>query len=391
MKAVVMAAGKGTRMEPLTCTRPKPMLPVANRPFLTHVLDEFLGIVSEAIIVIHPEDTKTPTLGAAYKAIALSYIVQEKQLGTGHALLCARDVITDRFLLVNGDNLFSHDDITTICSLETGLLASYKTDLSAYGALISKGKYLQEIREKSVSGPGYSNAGLYILTPDIFSFTPSLSPRGEYELTDMLNAYGKKKPLTIVSAKEQHYSITYPWDLLEVNQYLLNKIKESAIEANVKGPVAIEGVVIIGKGTEIDAFATVKGPCVIGINCKLGPQTYIRPYTSVGDECIINCEVKNSILYNNAKSTHSSSHLLDSIIGENTNIGANTITANLRHDGQNVLSEVKGKLIDTGLKKFGAIIGDDVHTGIGTGIRPGRKLWHGTTTLEHEVVTKDKH
>ncbi len=391
MKAIIMAAGKGSRMEPLTCTRPKSMVQVTNKPFLMNMLDELESLVDEAVVIIHKYDKITPELGKAYKSLTLSYMVQEAQLGTGHALLCAMDAVKSRFLLLNGDCIVPKADLALVSSVEIGLLAREEKDLSPFGAVISDGRYLSEIREKSVSGPGNSNAGVYVLDPDIFSYVPPLSPRKEYELTDMLNAYARQKKLEVLHAKEKHHSITYPWDLLALNQYILDKVPHSQIDGIVKPPIAMEGIIVVGKGTIIDTFATLKGPCIIGENCRLGPHTYIRPYTAIGNNCHINCEVKNSIIYDNVNSVHSSSHILDSIVGKSTNIGAGTITANLRHDGRNVLSEINFRLIDTGLRKLGAIIGDNVHTGIGTAIRPGRKLWPNTTTLEHEVVKKDKH
>ena len=79
----------------------------------------------------------------------------------------------------------------------------------------------------------------------------------------------------------------------------------------------------------------------------------------------------------------------DRVIGEKANLDCGTITANYRHDGKNHRSQVKDDLVDTGRRKLGAIIGDDVHTGINTSIYPGRKLWPRTSTLPGAVVTED--
>jgi bifunctional UDP-N-acetylglucosamine pyrophosphorylase/glucosamine-1-phosphate N-acetyltransferase len=99
-------------------------------------------------------------------------------------------------------------------------------------------------------------------------------------------------------------------------------------------------------------------------------------------------EVKNSILMDRAATPHLS-YVGDSVIGERSNLGAGTITANVRHDGKNVMSAVKGAQVDSGRRKLGAIIGDDVHTGINTSIYPGRKLWPNTSTYPGEVVRRD--
>lgn len=392
MKAVILAAGKGTRMEPLSCARSKPMIPVANKPFLMHVFDTLEGLVDEVFIVVHKEDTKTLSFGKLYRSLSLSYIVQEEQLGTGHALLCAKEHLTRPFLVVNGDCLFPQEDLA-LCITEPSILVREVNDLSRYGAVFQdgSGKLTSILEKPEEGGAGYANAGVYMLTPDIFSFSPSLSPRREYEITDMLNAYAKQYSMLVVSAQKKHYSITYPWDLLSLNQYFLSQISAQEIFGDIELPCKITGPVIIGKKTKVNAFAVIKGPCIIGENCEIGEDAHIRPYSSIGDNCRINCEVKNSLIYAGVKSGHRQSSLLDSIIDEKTNIGADTITANLRHDEQTIKSMIKGKLVDTGLRKLGAILGHHVHTGIGTKIRPGRKLWPGTTTIENEVVTKDKH
>ena len=83
------------------------------------------------------------------------------------------------------------------------------------------------------------------------------------------------------------------------------------------------------------------------------------------------------------------SYVGDSIVGEGVNVGAGFITANLRHDGKNVLSMVKGKLVDTGMKKFGAVIADGVKTGINTSVYPGRKIWPGKNSMIGEIIKKD--
>ena len=135
----------------------------------------------------------------------------------------------------------------------------------------------------------------------------------------------------------------------------------------------------------------IEGNVMIGKDCKIGPNAYIRDGTTIGDGCHVGAsvELKNMILMDNSNIPHLS-YIADSVIGEKCNLGAGTITSNLRHDNNNVKSVVKDKLIDTGRRKLGVIIGDNVHTGINTSFYPGRKLWPNTTTLPGEIIKKDK-
>ena len=129
---------------------------------------------------------------------------------------------------------------------------------------------------------------------------------------------------------------------------------------------------------------------VIGTNCKIGPNCYIRGNTSIGDGCHIgqSVEIKNCVILSKTNVGHLS-YVGDSVLGERVNFGAGTTTSNLRHDGKNHRSEVNGRVIDTGRRKFGTIVGDRVHTGINTSIYPGRKFWPDTTTLPGEIVRRD--
>ena len=189
---------------------------------------------------------------------------------------------------------------------------------------------------------------------------------------------------------EDSILIQYPWHLLSVNEMIVGEIDCDSLKGTVREGVTIDGHLILGEGSVILPGVYIEGNVVIGENCKIGPNCYFRGTTSVGDGCHVGqaVEVKNSILMDGVSAGHLS-YIGDSIVGENTNFGAGTITANFRHDGQNHKSMVEEKLIDTGRRKFGAIIGDYVHTGIHTSIYPGRKIWPHKSTLPGDIVQKD--
>lgn len=195
----------------------------------------------------------------------------------------------------------------------------------------------------------------------------------------------------IVPVDAKSLIIKYPWDFLKVNEEVVSELKENKIKGIVRQGVNIDGVVEIGEGTVLLPGVYIEGNAAIGKNCKIGPNCYIRGNTHIGNGCHIGqaVEIKNSIILDKASIGHLS-YVGDSIIAEKTNLGAGTITANLRHDGKNHGSLVNGKSMDTGRRKLGVIVGEEVHTGINTTLYPGRKLWPHTSTLPGEIVKTDK-
>lgn len=160
---------------------------------------------------------------------------------------------------------------------------------------------------------------------------------------------------------------------MEANEILLKEHTEDyLVEGEVENTVTVKPPVRLGKGSILRAGTYVEGPAVIGENCDVGPNSYIRPFTSIGDKCRVGnaCEIKNSILMHNTRVPHLS-YVGDSIIGENVNFGAGTITANLRLDEKPIYVTVKGQRVNSERKKLGALVGDNVKTGIGVTIMPG--------------------
>ena len=188
----------------------------------------------------------------------------------------------------------------------------------------------------------------------------------------------------------QSFAITYAWDLLRANVEVMTVRKHYVQESGAHASLYVDGRLQVGKGTKILPGVVIEGDVIIGDHCKVGPNCYIRGSTSIGDKCHVGqaVEIKNSILLPGTNVGHLS-YLGDSILGEKVNFGAGTITSNLRHDGGAHRSPVAGRMVDTGRRKLGAIVGDGVHTGIHTSLYPGRKLWPKTTTLPGAVVDKD--
>lgn len=191
-------------------------------------------------------------------------------------------------------------------------------------------------------------------------------------------------------AATESFLIVHPWDLLRANELYVGSLTEPKNEGDIHPAAVIEGIVHLGPGSRILPGVYIEGNAVIGSNCKIGPNCYIRGATSIGDKCHVGqaVEIKNSLILSNTAIGHLS-YVGDSVVGEKVNFGAGTITSNFRHDGKTHRTMFDGGLIDTGRRKFGAIIGNGVHTGIHTSIYPGRKLAAGTSTRPGEIVIKD--
>jgi UDP-N-acetylglucosamine diphosphorylase/glucosamine-1-phosphate N-acetyltransferase len=373
MECVVLAAGEGKRMRPLTVKRPKVMLPLANRPMMEHLVlaTRVAGIKDFIFVVGYGEREIRRYFGDGSEfGINVTYVTQHRQHGTADAVRSVKGLVTEPFLLMNGDMILKSEDIADFCKCKTPCMGISTTDHPEdYGVVLVEGDRVTSLEEKSKQPKSnLINAGAYLFSTDIFDRVDMVRPsaRGELELTDALGGL-------ITERKLGSYRLSYwmdighPWDMLDANATLLHQIN-GGNTGTIEDGVTIHGSVVINTGSIIRAGSYIEGPCMIGKNCRIGPHAYIRGSTSIGDDCHIgHCtEIKNSIIMPGTKIPHFN-YLGDSVIGSNCNFGAGTKGANLRNDHANV--RICGK--DTRRKKFGAVIGDNVQFGINCSINVG--------------------
>jgi bifunctional UDP-N-acetylglucosamine pyrophosphorylase/glucosamine-1-phosphate N-acetyltransferase len=381
LKAVILAAGEGNRMRPLTANRPKVMLPIANKPILEHLLTEVkgAGIADFIFIVGYCDEQVRRHFGQGEKwGVKIAYAEQRKQLGTADAIRLVEGMVDESFLVINGDVIVNRRDIMKLMKNARNAMSIIEVkDPRGLGIVELSGRKVVGIYEKTERPPTLmANAGLYLFTPEVFAAAARTekSPRGEYEITDTLKILMKSRAGLHYHRLESWLDLSYPWDLLPANETMLaglNARNLGEAEANVvlKGPVAI------GKGTVVKSGTYIEGPVIIGDDCRIGPNCYIRPSTTIGHGCHIGAsvEVKNSIIMNGTDFPHLS-YVGDSVVGTDCNFGAGTKIANLRLDKQSI--RVAG--IDTGRRKLGAIIGDNVETGVNTSINCGTMVGNNT-------------
>lgn len=391
MRTIVLAAGEGKRMRPLTANRPKPMLPVAGKPILEHLVAQCVaeGVRDLTLLVGYKHEAVRAHFGdgAAWGA-RIRYAVQDPPRGTGDAVRHAG--ADGPFLLLHGDLLLPHGSVRRLLDAPgDAMLAARAPDASPYGALDVAQGHLREVREKAPqAGPGLVNAGAFKFDRGLAAELDALkpSPRGELEFTDALMALVRQGRAPRIVEAEGWRDLAHPWDLLAANEALLRDLK-GEVRGIVEPGAHLHGEIRVAEGARVRSGAYIEGPVTIGAGADVGPNCFVRPFTAIGARCRVGnaCEVKASILMDGAHVGHLS-YVGDSVLGERVNLGAGTITANLRHDNANVKAKWYGQRLDTGRRKLGAILGDDVHTGIGTRLNVGVVLGAGATTKPGEVV-----
>src|SRR5438094_5512 len=382
MKAVVLAAGEGTRMRPLTANLPKPLLPVAGKPFLRHTL-EALGAAGarEIAILIGWQGHRIRERFGDGKALGLTleYEEQGERLGTAHAIGCMRKHVDGTFLSVNGDVVASAPALSELLAFHQKVRGPIMAlaevpNPRAFGVVEMKDGKVAALEEKPRQPKSnLINAGIYVFDEDIFPLIDSTpkSPRGEYEITDTIRMLMAKREVYGFRLPGEWIDVGRPWDLLRANTALLTPLK-GANHGHLDPGATLVGEVLVEEGATVRRGSYIEGPTIVGADAEIGPNCYIRPSTSIGPKAKVGnaCEVKNSILMASAHVPHQN-YVGDSILGERCNLGAGTKVANLRLDEDAVKVVFRGVEIDTGLRKLGVIMGDDVKVGINASIDAG--------------------
>jgi bifunctional UDP-N-acetylglucosamine pyrophosphorylase/glucosamine-1-phosphate N-acetyltransferase len=386
MKALILAAGEGTRLRPLTSNTPKPLLLVAGKPYLSHLFSSLkaAGIEDIALLVGFKSNRIKERYGeGSSEGIRITYLEQKERLGTANAIGVAEEVMNEDFVCINGDVVLSEKDIVAVVEANRrhhGMIMATVAvdDPTRFGVIEeSQGKMVRIVEKPKVAPSNMINAGLFVFTPQVFDYIrkTSKSSRGEYEITDTLNMMAPTIDINIHRLQGPWMDVGRPWDLLKANEILMAGM-ERRIEGVVEEGATLKGNVIVEKGALVRAGSYIEGPVYISAGCDIGPNCYIRPSTCLGKNVRIGAsvEVKNSIVMNGTHIPHHN-YVGDSIIGERCNFGAGTKVANLRFDNKSVKVSFKGDSIDAGIRKLGVIMGDDVKTGINSLIEPGTIIW----------------
>jgi bifunctional UDP-N-acetylglucosamine pyrophosphorylase/glucosamine-1-phosphate N-acetyltransferase len=331
--------------------------------------------------------------------LSLKYVEQPSILGTGNAASMAEPYVKENFLLVYGDLLFSPESVQRVLKTFRDLSASAVMAVvpvkkpESYGIVaLGKDGSIRRVVEKPArkdAPTNLANAGIYVFTSEVFDMLRSIKPsiRGELELTDAISLFAKhkKKVSAVKIAETEWLDIGHPWDLLDANVWTLNRM-EHRVLGRVEDGAHLIGPVTVAETARIRSGSYIEGPSLIDEYSDIGPNCFIRACTSIGKNVRVGnaVEIKNSIIMDETHVGHLS-YVGDSVLCERCNLGAGTITANYRLDAGNVKMAIKGKIVDSGRRKLGVILGDDVKTGIGSlfmpGVKVGVKTWVGPNHL----------
>ena len=404
MKGVLLTAGEGTRMRPLTLTRPKTMLQVGGKPILQYNMEALrdAGIKDIIMVVGYKKEAIGDYFGNGSSfGVNITYITQEKRLGTAHAINSVHDMIDEEFIVLNGDIIVDPELIVDLIvkyeseEASSILMLTEVEDPSSFGVVEIENDIIKNIVEKPAPGEAPSNlinAGIYLFDKTIFDAIDKTekSKRGEYEITDSLKIQmGENKTVRGLKSDHKWIDVGRPWELLNVNEHFISEMEEN-IQGEIEEGVTIHGKVILGKDSIIRSGTYILGPVFIGEGCDIGPNSYLRKYTYLGNNVNVGnaVEIKNSIIMDGTNVNHLS-YVGDSVIGANCNVAAGTNIANLRFDNKNVKMKIKGEKFDCGVRKLGAVFGDNVKTGINSSFNPGVKVGMNSAVGSGTIIYED--
>jgi glucose-1-phosphate thymidylyltransferase len=336
MKAVILAAGQGTRLRPVTLTMPKPLVPVANKPLIAYAIDLLKngGLHDIGIVVNDLESSIVQQLGdGSSMGVNLDYIVQAEQKGLAHAIgLCHDFVGDDAFCVYLGDNIFQDKMTNLLCEFdasdaEAAIALTEVPDPTRFGiAVIEDGRITQLIEKPPVPPSNLAIAGVYLFRKSIFDAIGRIKPsrRNELEITDAI------QQLVTDGKNVRPYTINGWWidagkpdSIMNANQLVLGDLPYTPAPSNghISGNSEVSHRVILGENSQI-IDSVVRGPVIIGKNVTVR-NSYIGPYTSLGDNVQVeNSEVEASIVMKDCVIRDIPGRIDSSLIADNSQVTA---------------------------------------------------------------------
>ena len=299
-QAVILAAGEGSRLRPFTANRPKAMLSIASKPILQYVVESLAqnGIRNIVLVVGYRREQIFDYMGSGEQfGVGITYVTQQRRLGSAHALAQAKEVVEGEFLVLSGDKLISASTIAQFVTVSPEAMLVKRVDNpTRYGVVgIDNGVVKDIVEQPKEAKSNIISTRIYAFSKEAFSFIES-----ELAISDVLNSMmAQGKPVYAQETDGPWLDVVYPWDILSLNGVVLRQIKAN-LGGTIEDGVSLKGPVSVGKDTLIRSNSSIIGPVVIGDGCHIGPNVCILPATSIGDNVAIApfSEVENSVIGN---------------------------------------------------------------------------------------------
>ena len=332
MKALITAGGRGTRLRPITHTRNKHLIPIANKPILQYALDYVAEAgIREVGIIVNPDYAEVKDAFGAGEELGLkiTYIPQEAPLGLAHCVKISRDFIGDEpFVFYLGDNMVVGgikrfaDEFNSRKS-NCHLTLAHVSDPERFGVPEIENNRIVSVEEKPKHPKSsYAVSGIYFYDNSIFEAVNKISPskRGELEISDAhqyLLDHGKTVTFSEITGWWKDTGL--PEDLLEANRLVLDHIAPSIGADQVDEASTVAGRVVLQEGARI-VKSNVRGPAIIGRDTLI-ENSYVGPYTSIQDRCrITDSEIDYSIVLSDSVIRDVGVRLESSLIGYDTTV-----------------------------------------------------------------------
>ncbi|TFG31614.1 hypothetical protein EU528_05730 [Candidatus Thorarchaeota archaeon] len=406
MKALVLTAGEGKRLRPLTTNRSKSMLMIAGRPVLQYIIDSLVenGIRDIILVVGHGREELIDHFQmGGDQGVRIRYVIQHKQEGAESAILTAREELEDEdeFLLVNGDVLVEPEMVKRTLNNhitvggDVTLLVTLVSNPEQFGTVkIGANGVVEKMVEKG--GPdryvsNYAVAGVSVFNKETLEL---LEIHGKMEkIFEEMITNGRQVSAAVW--EKEWAEFTYPWDILNANRIVMDRQLRGkgsfiAESADVHPSVIIEGSVYIDKGSIIRPYTTLKGPIYIGKQVYIGNNSLIRDYCSLCDGVRIGyaVEMRNTMVFDRVN-VGRMTYLADSLIGADTCIEAGAQLWNWRPGTDPLFLGGESERVQIPSQKFGAIVGDNVVIGVNASIYPATRIGENSVISAGCIVTED--
>ncbi|WP_313696266.1 bifunctional sugar-1-phosphate nucleotidylyltransferase/acetyltransferase [Halorarum halobium] len=327
MQAVILAAGMGTRMRPLSTVTPKPMLPVANRPLAAHAAEAAVAGGADGLVFVvgYKASHVRSYFGDTYAGVPVHYANQPVPEGTADAVDAARPYLEGPFAVLNGDNLYDPASVAALFDRGPAVAAHRVENPSEYGVLSTDGDRVTDVVEKPADPPtNLANAGAYVFPAAARDWLDvGQSERGEHEITDVLARAVDRTDVSVVET-DRWLDVARPADLLAANELALADLS-GGLDGTCSPEASVSGAVTLAEGAEVAGGATLSGPVLVGANATVARDAALHGPVVVGAGATVGsgAELGNAVLLPGA-TVERDVHLRDAVLAPGCGLAPGT-------------------------------------------------------------------